>query len=344
MATPLINYPNFNKDNIFGLPFDENSSSLVILPVPWEVTLPHSIGTARGPEHVLKAARRVHVNLIDSCEGWKKGIFMRNIDKHLLMRSDYLQKEAELYINFLLDGGNLAENEFLQKTLKDVNAGCREMNDWVYDHTKDLLHKNKLVALLGGDHSTALGFLKALAEKENEFGILQIDAHCDLRNSYVGFIFSHGSVMKNALDQVPGIKKLVQIGVRDYIEEEMLFIKDQQKRIKTFFDKNIHEQLYEGRPWTKICEEIINELPQKVYISFDIDGLDPKLCPHTARPVPGGFEIEQLFYLFTKLSESGRRIIGFDLSEVSYGQDEWDSRVGANILFRLSNLVIYNNQ
>ena len=87
-------------------------------------------------------------------------------------------------------------------------------------------------------------------------------------------------------------------------------------------------------------DEIVNNLPQKVYISFDIDGLDPKLCPHTGTPVQGGFEAEQIFYLFKKVLQSGRNMIGFDLNEVGISADEWDENVGARVLFKLCNLMV----
>ena len=88
---------------------------------------------------------------------------------------------------------------------------------------------------------------------------------------------------------------------------------------------------------------MIAQLPQKVYISFDIDGLDPKLCPNTGTPVQGGFESEQIFYLFKKLMESGRHLIGFDLNEVGVSHDEWDENVGARCLFKMCNMLIASN-
>ena len=72
-----------------------------------------------------------------------------------------------------------------------------------------------------------------------------------------------------------------------------------------------------------------------IYISFDIDGLDPKLCPHTGTPVPGGFELDQLSYLFKEIVKAEKKIIGFDLCEVAPGDDEWDANVGARVLWEL---------
>ncbi|MEI7470885.1 MAG: agmatinase family protein [Chitinophagaceae bacterium] len=335
-----VSNPN---NNIFGLPFSEEDAQLVILPVPWEVTVSYNAGTARAPEHVLRAALQVDLYDPDVMDAWKKGFFMREPDKKVLMKSDYLRKEAELYINYIAHDEKVEDNKFMCKSLKEINEGGIFLNNWVYQHTKDLLDQGKLVGLLGGDHSTSLGYFKAIAEKEGDFGILQIDAHCDLRKAYEGFKYSHASVMYNALEEIPQLKKLVQVGVREYCEEEWNYISNSDARVIPYFDKEIKERQYEGQTWKAIADEIIDRLPEKVFISFDIDGLDPKLCPHTGTPVQGGFETGQVFYLFKRLLLSGRKLIGFDLNEIGVSQDEWDENVGARCLFKLCNLLVAAN-
>jgi agmatinase len=328
------------NNNIFGLPFTEEDAALVIVPVPWEVTVSYRSGTARAPEHLCKASIQVDLTDADVKEGWKKGFFMRDIDKKVLMKSDYLRKEAELYINYISQGENVDDNKFMTKTLKEVNAGSLFLNDWVYEQTNELLQKGKLVGLVGGDHSTPFGFLRAIGEKHGEFGIIQIDAHCDLRDSYENFIYSHASIMYNSIEKIPQLVKLVQVGIRDYSESEKEYVEASNKKIITYFDKDIKERLFEGDTWKKIADEIVDHLPDKVYISFDIDGLDPKLCPNTGTPVQGGFETEQIFYLFKKILKSGKKLIGFDLSEVGISATEWDENVGARVLFKLCNLMV----
>lgn len=331
------------NNNIFGLPFTEEDAALVILPVPWEVTVSYSAGTARAAEHICKASLQIDLIDPDIKDGWKKGFYMRSIDRKILMKSDYLRKEAELFINYISQGEKVEDNKFMCKTLKEVNAGSLFLNNWVYEQTKELLDKDKLVGLVGGDHSTPFGFYKAIAEKHEEFGILQIDAHCDLREAYGDFKYSHASVMYNALTEIPQLTKLVQVGVRDYSPAEADFITNNSDRVITYFDKQIKERLYEGDTWKVIVDEIVNHLPNKIFISFDIDGLDPKLCPHTGTPVQGGFETEQIFYLFKKVLQSGRKLIGFDLNEVGISPDEWDENVGARVLFKLCNLMVAGN-
>jgi agmatinase len=331
------------NNNVFSLPFPEEDARLVILPVPWEVTVSYIAGTARAPEHICNASLQVDLFDPDYHDVWKQGYYLRPSDKKVLMKSDYLRKEAELYINYISQGEIVSENKFMCKTLKEINEGSNFMNAWVYEQTKELLDSGKLVGLLGGDHSTPLGFYKAIAEKYGDFGILHIDAHCDLRKSYEGFKYSHASVMFNALEEIPQLKKLVQVGVRDYCDEEFDYIEKSDKRIVPYFDKDIKERQYEGDTWKKIAAEIIDQLPENVFISFDIDGLDPKLCPHTGTPVQGGFETEQIFYLFKTLLKSNRKFIGFDLVEVGVSHTEYDENVGARCLFKLCNMLTAAN-
>ncbi|HEY0057886.1 MAG TPA: agmatinase family protein [Flavisolibacter sp.] len=331
------------NNNIFGLPFSEEEARLVILPIPWEVTVSFGSGTARATEQIMRASLQVDLFDPDVPNGWKEGFYMRDTDKKILLKSDYLRKEAELYIDYISNGDIVEQNQFMCKTLREVNEGSHFLNNWVYQQTKALLEKGKLVALLGGDHSTPLGFFKAIGEKHGDFGILQIDAHCDLRQGYEGFVYSHASVMYNALNEIPELKKLVQVGIRDYSEGEWEYIQANGERIKTYFDRDIRWRQYEGETFRSIVDEIIDQLPSRVYISFDIDGLDPKLAPNTGTPVQGGFETEQVFYIFNKLRHSGKQIIGFDLNEVSTSEDGWDANVGARVLFKMCNLLVACN-
>ena len=335
-----IGNPN---NNIFGLPFSEEDARLVILPIPWEVTVSYNAGTARAADHIFRASLQVDLFDAEIKDAWKEGFYMRPPDRKVLTKSDYLRKEAELYLNYISQGDEVSANRFMCKTLRDINEGSLFLNDWVYQQTKELMDKGKLVGLLGGDHSTPLGFFKAIADKFPEFGILQIDAHMDMRKAYEGFNYSHASIMYNALEEIPELKKLVQVGIRDYCEEEQDYMEGSHKRAVTFFDRDIKERQYEGETWKMIVDEIVEELPKNVFISFDIDGLNPKLCPHTGTPVQGGFEADQVFYLFKKVAASGRRIIGFDLNEVGVSHDEWDENVGARVLYRLCNLLVASN-
>jgi agmatinase len=328
--------------NIYGLPFDTSEAKLVILPVPWEVTVSYQAGTASAPAAIFEASSQVDLYDPFVTDAWKLGIAMQEINKDIREKSDSLRLTAEEYIRQLAQVYNPEENAALLAIRNEINLAGQELNLWVKSESIKLLDQNKIVALIGGDHSTPLGLMQALAEKHSSFGILHIDAHADLREAYEGFEYSHASIMFNAI-KIQQITHLVQVGIRDYCEAELSLIKS-DKRISSFFDRDIKHRQFEGITWAAICDQIIDTLPEKVYLSFDIDGLDPKLCPNTGTPVPGGLELEQTLYLVEKLVKSGRTIIGFDLNEVAPGDNEWDANVGARLLYRIANMCLVSNR
>lgn len=334
------NGPGFKTNNIFGLPFKEEEAKVILIPVPWEVTVSYRQGTSRGPEQIFDASFQVDLFDPDFKDVWKMGFHMLPVDKNIRNKSDYLRSCAELIIGSLYDNEPIHKNTQLSNKLQEVDEGGKFLMDWLYNISLRQLKLGKKVGLIGGDHSTPLGFIKAIGEHYKDFGILHIDAHSDLRKDYEGFTYSHASIMHNVLRDVPQVSRLVQVGIRDYCDEELNIIQTSGGKIKTFFDRDIKEGQYNGRSWDESVQEIIKELPDSIYISFDIDGLDPKLCPNTGTPVPGGFELEQVFYLFKKMREQGKKIIGFDLNEVSSGargHDCIDPIVGARALFNLCN-------
>ncbi len=331
------------SNQVFGLPCTEADARVVLVPAPWDTTVSYGSGTKDGPAAIRCASYQVDLFDHDCPGGWEHGFAMQPIATAWYDRSEGLRPSAERYIKFLQDGGDLTSDRGMQKIVEEINAECEIFRSEMKRTTSKLLTRGKLVGLVGGDHSTPLGFMQALAEKHQSFGILQIDAHCDLRDAYEGFKYSHASIMHNAL-QIQQVEKLVQVGIRDFCDEEVEVIEKSPSRIKTFFDGHIKRDLYEGKSWRDICAGIVLELPQSVYISFDIDGLDPKLCPTTGTPVPGGLEYEQAIYLIRTAVNSGRKIIGFDLSEVSPGDTEWDANVGARLLYKLCNFLLLSNR
>jgi agmatinase len=193
------------------------------------------------------------------------------------------------------------------------------------------------MGIVGGDHSTPLGALRAAAERHKELGVLHIDAHADLREAYEGFRFSHASIMHNVLRDT-SVRRIVQAGVRDFCDAEDRRIRDEPARLRTWFDGDLRRALHDGETWTHLVGRIVADLPREVWVSFDVDGLDPSLCPHTGTPVPGGLSFPEAVTLLRHLAASGRRIVGFDLSEVApdpTGRSEWDANVGARLLYKL---------
>lgn len=319
------------KGTMFGLPFDELQASIVILPIPWDATVSYLYGTAGAPQAILDASVQLDLEIANNTAPWKKGIWMAPIDTVLANASAGLRRSVEPYIKRLEEGKECSDDS----TIELVNAGTNELKNKINTTTRSYLKKDKVVGLLGGDHSCPLGYLEALAEIYDDFGILQIDAHMDLRNAYEGFVHSHASIMFNAL-QLSSISKLVQVGIRDFCEEELAFV-DADERIEVFYDQDLKHELFEGKSWKTLCDNMISRLPQKVYISFDIDGLNPHLCPGTGTPVPGGLEFNEAVYLINQVKKSGRQIIGFDLCEVAPqpNDNEWNANVGARVLYAL---------
>lgn len=337
------NSPGDPSSSLFGLPFDTSDAEVVVVPVPWDVTVSYKDGASNGPDAILAAS--VQVDLYDPSvpDAWKIGLAMDDIFGEVRDVASRLREDAKQYINAITTGIDPLSVAATESIRDAVNAGSTWLNEWVETRCRQWLDQGKLVALLGGDHSTPYGLMKALASSGEPFGILQIDAHADLRDAYEGFVFSHASIMRNAL-RLPEISHLVQVGIRDYCQEEADVIAS-DARIDTFFDRDLKHAQYAGATWSQQVHNIVERLPKRVYVSCDIDGLDPKLCPHTGTPVAGGLEFEQALYLIERVARSGRTIIGCDLNEVAPGPDgnDWDANVGARLLYRMCNLMAVSN-
>jgi len=343
------NSPAAANAGIYGLPFTTEEADIVLVPVPWEVTTSYGGGTSRGAAAIFDASFQVDLHHPEFPALWKRGIAMDEMPKALQQQSDALQKEAKHVIDLLVEGDSkpVSAKELVRRgknearaarALKLINAECAVMNDWVEQRTSYWLDQGKLVGLVGGDHSTPLGFFRAQAKRHNHFGILHIDAHMDLRMAYEGFTYSHASILYNTLP-LKQVSKVVSVGIRDFCAEENRVFLNNRDRVRVVRSADVRRQQFEGVTWREQCDAIIAALPEKVHITFDIDGLDPTLCPHTGTPVPGGFQFEEATYLLSRLAASGKQIIGFDLVEVAPGKDEWDANVGARLLFHLCGVL-----
>lgn len=323
---------------IFGLPFTREQARIILLPVPFDATTSYGHGTSRGPDAVFDAS--MQVDLYDRRFGrvYERGIFMEAPDETIASLSESARALAAPIIEA---GGADASSASDNAALAKIDAAGDKVAAFTYEHTLKVIKEGKIPGLVGGDHSTPLGAIRACAEQAaGGLGILHIDAHMDFRDAYEGFKYSHASIMYNVLNTIPGVKRLVQVGIRDFGEGEMGFGIEQGSRVHTCFDDQWAEELLAGTSFADLCKAAISHLPQDVYVSFDIDGLDPSLCPHTGTPVPGGLSFNQASLLLSALKQSGRRIVGFDLVEVCPGpDDEWDANVGARVLYKLCGLV-----
>ncbi len=334
--------PGLADESIFGLPFTAEQSEIIIIPVPWEVTVSYGAGASDGPSAILEASFQVDLHHQEFPELWKLGMYLdlNEQTKKWANDSSKFKALAQPIIRALESGEIIADNAELKYDLESINSRCEKFNEEVKNQTLYWLNQGKKVALLGGDHSTPLGYYQALATKHNDFGILHLDAHMDLRIAYEGFKYSHASIMYNAL-QIPEISKIVQVGIRDFCKQEVEVA--QSSRVVVHTDMDMKTETFEGKTWQQQCDEIIAQLPQKVTVSFDIDGLYSWYCPNTGTPVPGGFSFEQATYLLSKLANSSKEIIGFDLVEVAPGDDDWDGNVGARMLYHMCGMLAKNN-
>ncbi len=334
-----------NNGNYFGMPFTTEEAELVLVSIPWGVTASYGGGQSYAPDAIIGAS--VQLDFYDpvSPDEWKKGIATAPIDYSIQDMDSLLRNDAKKVIKFLEEGGTLFEREMVPSRRSRVNSGSEELNKKVYEQTSKWLNEGKLVGLVGGDHSTPLGYIKALGERHKEFGILHIDAHADLRESYEGFTYSHASVMYNVLKEVESVSKLVQVGIRDYCDDEVTLAESMGERVVQFDDWMLASERFEGTTWAEQCRRIVDKLPQEVYISFDIDGLSAEQCPGTGTPVAGGLSFHEAIYLLNSVIKSGRRIIGFDLVEVAPrgDDDEWDANVGARMLYKMCGLILKSN-
>jgi agmatinase len=307
------------SSGIYGLPFTSAESHVVIVPVPYEATTSYGGGTSKGPEAVLEASKQVDLFDHETGKPYEHGIAMLPIPREIVEWNE----KAKAF----------AHHE--DPDTAKVNAYGDKVNTWVFRKTYELLEQNKMPVVLGGDHSVPYGAIRAYAEKFPGLGILHLDAHADLRDAYEGFTWSHASIFHNVMTKIDKVGRLVQVGVRDLGQSERRMIDDSNGRIVTFYDPELAARKDEGTPWARIADEIVAALPNDVYLSWDIDGLDPTLCPGTGTPVPGGLSWNEAIGLLRAIKRAGKRIVGLDLCEVSPGETEWDANVGARLLYKM---------
>lgn len=335
------NAPGVRNDRFMGFPFEESEAQCILLPVPWDVTTSYAEGTSTAPDNILEASAQLDLGDRTFPHVWKKGISMPAPDPEIVQWNNRWRGKAAEVIQAWESGEAVEDSTRWQPFIDQVNQASRLLNQKVYELSNHYLKQEKKVVLIGGDHSTPMGYISALAERYDEFGVLQIDAHCDLREAYEGFTYSHASIMYNILEEISAVRKLVQVGIRDWCPEEMDMIQRSGNRIRTHFMADLERERFEGVPWKQWCDQVVSDLPHQVYISLDIDGLDPAYCPHTGTPVPGGLSYQRLIYLLESIHHSGRHVIGADLVEVGGIPHEWDGNVGARLAYKLALILLH---
>ena len=302
---------------MFGLTQTLDEAAVRVIPVPWEGTVSYGGGTSKAPARVLEASWQVelfHPVWRDTI--WPRGVAMEPIDPAVVAWNEAADASGSPHV---------------------INPLSVEIDKWVNRRTKAAIDAWKVPAVLGGEHSVALGGMLAAVKRHRGVGVLQLDAHADLRVGYEGMDRSHASVMHNLLELAPELKALVQVGLRDVGRAESNRI-ESDPRIRAFFDHVMAERMCRGTPWSAIVVEIIDPLPEQVWVSVDVDGLEPSLCPYTGTPVPGGLTWWQATFLLRELARSGRRVVGFDVCET--GDDPWDANVAARLVYELAGCAL----
>lgn len=244
---------------------DFDKAKVIIQPVAFDQTTSYVHGTEKGPAALIEASQNLELyDIATDTEIYKIGI------------------HTEKAIDF---------------------PNSQVMIDSVYEHTLELLRKNKFVITLGGEHAISSAPIKAHAEHFGSISVLQFDAHTDLRPAYENNPLSHASVMSR-VNEIEQIDQIVSVGIRSMSAEEKPFI----NKANTFFAHNLHD----NDDW---MDQAIDKLTDTVYITFDLDVFDSSVMPSTGTPEPGGLFWHQIEKFITKLTAK-KNVVGFDVVEL----------------------------
>ena len=294
-----------------------SSGKLAIIEVPFDATSSHHRRAGHGPDAMRSASHQVELTLIDNRCPAQMGI----VSQRLPVES--LNAKAGQAMHQLRQGDPTAA-----LLVDDLSY---QLDSMLIDAVRDHWAQQRQIVVLGGDHSISYGAIKAAIQEYPDLGILHLDAHADLRSAYEGVNCSHASIMNRVKALKPDLP-LTQVGLRDLGAYEKTRIADDET-IVAFYDEALVHQQFLGMPWAEQARAIMATLPSVVWLSFDIDALDPSLCPHTGTPVPGGLTYYQAIDLIDRIHTSGRTLIGADLTEVA--GDPYDSLIGARLLYRI---------
>ena len=265
---------------------DFNTAAAVILPVPYEGGVTYGTGTAQGPDAVINASQ------------------------HLELYDEMLKAEPfRMGIATLMPLGPSSDPESLQKA--------------VYRCSKAVIQENKFMVLLGGDHSTSIGYFHALQEKHPLLPVIQLDAHADLRDRYRGNPFSHACVMSRIRELTP---HTLQIGIRSMSLNEAQRIQKENLAVCTMADY---------RKGNFDIDDAIARLPDPVYVTVDVDVFDWSVIRSTGTPEPGGFLWDEALHLLQKIFMQ-KNIAGFDVVELSGDPEDRNSAFAvAKLIYKM---------
>lgn len=313
--------PRVAPGSAFDLGIPPEEARVLVIPVPWEATVSGGAGTIDGPRATLGASTEIDLHDLASGEAWRAGIAALPEPEGLRERS---REAARL-------AARAREGDAAAAAAVDTLAG--EVWRWLEDAVSRTLASGRIPLVLGGEHGLSPGAFRAAARHVPGLGILHVDAHADLRAAYEGMRSSHASALARALE-LPGIARVVQVGLRDVSREEVRAARAAGERVRWLDEETIAGRTLAGEPFAEIAREAVAALPETAWVSLDVDGLDPSLCPGTGTPVPGGLSFREVSFLLGEIVRSGRRLLGADVVEV--GPGPWDGQVAARILYRLA--------
>jgi agmatinase len=243
-----------------------DSPRVGILPVPYDRTASYAAGARTGPDAILLASRQ-----------------LESYDERL--RADPSRAGLVTYA-----------------PLEPHAEGPRAMLDAVRDAVSEIGDAGLVPVVLGGDHAVTIGAFEAVVEATTDLGVLQIDAHADMRDSYEGSRYSHACVMRRVRERVDA----VSVGIRSYSEEEAAHM--QAAGVSVHSPRDLRTA---GDPGA-----LLGALPPNVYVTIDVDGFDPSIMPATGTPEPGGLSWDEVDSIL-EWTATHRRIVGFDVVELA---------------------------
>ena len=254
-------------------------AKIVLLPVPYDGTSTFVKGSNKGPQAIIDASDSIELYDID--------------------------EDIEIYFQGIHTASPVLED-----------ASAEKMVQAVYKRVKEYLNDDKLVGLLGGEHSVSCGAIQATVEKYPDLTVLQLDAHADLREEYHGSPYNHACVMRRA----QSMAKVVQVGIRNVCIEEKPYIDEQN----IFYA----HQIRKSETW---IQDVVNRLSPNVYLTIDLDCFDPSVLPSTGTPLPGGLSWWEMLDLISEVNKY-KNIVGFDIVELCPNPFEKSSDVLAAVL------------
>ena len=260
-----------------------DGAKIVVIPVPFDVTSTWIKGADKGPEAIIRASANMELYDIES-------------DSEVYLKGIYTDKAIE---------GELSPEGMVEAVRHKVQG-----------HIK----KDRFIVLIGGEHSVSIGSVKAHVENNGDITVLQLDAHCDLRDEYSGSKFNHACVMARVRELCP----ILQVGIRSMDSSEKQFL----DRSRVFFAQDI----YDRTDWMK---DAIAKLTEKVYITIDLDVFDPSIMPSTGTPEPGGLSWYGVLALLKAVCHE-KDVVGFDVTELCPNdRDRAPDFLAAKVIYKL---------